>query len=114
MASDFGIIERCKMRYLSWISLVLMLGACGIGGQWMNGNPSAGKNIKPYLHYWVKDGGTAEDRREDWIKCGGMSNGGYSIDIPSGSTTEAILKSDNTKRNILGDCMTRKGYRYGS
>ncbi len=100
------------MKYITLISMSLVLSACGIGGQWMNGNPNAGRNIKPYLHYWEKAGVTVEQRREDWLKCGGMSNGDYSIDIPSGSTTEAILKSDETKKKILGDCMAKKGYHY--
>lgn len=97
-----------KKMNLSWLLVcVLLVGCCTLECV-----GPVDRNIKPYLHYWEKAGVTVEQRREDWLKCGGMSNGDYSIDIPSGSTTEAILKSDETKKKILGDCMAKKGYHY--
>jgi hypothetical protein len=70
------------------------------------------KSIKPYLHYWEKPGMTEESRRTDWVACGGMVNGSYSSDAPSGAKTEAILESAAIKRETIGGCMKAKGYRY--
>jgi len=44
----------------------------------MTGDPSAGKDIKPYIAYWQKDGVTEEERLADWVACGGNENGTFS------------------------------------
>lgn len=49
-------------RFIFLIAIFLLSG-CGIGGFWMNGDPSVGKNLKPYGAHWVKDGMTKESRR---------------------------------------------------
>lgn len=89
----------------------VLLSSCGIGGFWMNGDPSAGLNIKPYLQYWEKTGAGEEDRQQDWMACGGMKNGSYANDAPQGSPTAVILEASQRKRAQMDQCMTLKGYR---
>ena len=52
---------------------LMSLGGCGIGGHWMTGDPSAGRNVKPYGAHWVKEGMTRESRRDDSWDCGAAS-----------------------------------------
>lgn len=107
------------MRNLLWVNFILVLSACGIGGQWMNGDPSAGRNIKPYLHYWVKEGVVAEQRVQDGTACGG----GYrEANMPSFSKEEIIaarLSTENEDNqaysrlfNNWKNCMVNRGYQY--
>ena len=98
-----------------------MLSACGIGGYWMNGNPSIGKNIKPYLHYWKKYGVSLEQRREDSWVCGAGSTI-YGADHVTFSQEQArVEKYINEKDDIAARerlrakwkiCMENKGYRH--
>jgi hypothetical protein len=88
------------MKLRLWIVpfLSLLLAGCGIGGFWMEGISGQAredylKSIKAYGEYWVKDGMTVEQWREDWVACGGMKDGGYSTDVPSGSTTTLVQNS---------------------
>jgi hypothetical protein len=92
--------------------LICLLAGCGIGGFWMEGNPSAGRNIKAYGEYWTKPGMTTESWRQDWVACGGRSNGQYSGNLPPGSTTAVLLAEDKKLREELGFCMQSKGYEY--
>ncbi|NOU40471.1 MAG: hypothetical protein HOO85_04290 [Methylotenera sp.] len=85
----------------------------------MNGNPSAGKNIKPYLHYWVKVGVTAGQRLTDGTICGG---GLREVNMPSFSKEEIIAARLSTEAddnqaysrlfNNWKNCMVNRGYQY--
>lgn len=109
------------MRYMLLISINFMLSACGIGGYWMNGDPSAGRNIKPYLHHWEKHGVTSEQRREDSWTCGAGETA-YGADHVAFSQKQAAAeKQMNEKddiaarvrlREIWKNCMENKGYRH--
>jgi hypothetical protein len=68
------------------------------------------KSIKAYGEYWVKEGMTVEQWREDWVACGGMKNGSYGIDVPSGSTTQKIQEASRAKARELDACMASKSY----
>jgi hypothetical protein len=70
------------------------------------------QSIKAYGEYWTKPGMTTESWRQDWVACGGMSNGNYSGDAPTGSTTEVIFESQRQERKKLDACMQSKGYVY--
>lgn len=105
------------MKRLSplWILLCITVSLMGCGTQ----VPLSGrafdeyqKSIKPYMAYWEKAGMTEESRLKDWVGCGGMANGSYSSDAPSGATTDVILKSAANKRETVGECMKAKGYLY--
>lgn len=109
------------MRYVILISF--MLSACGIGGHWMNGDPSAGRNIKPYLNYWKKHGVTAGLRREDsWI-CGAGATI-YGADHVAFSQQQADAEKQMSERDDIAarerlrkkwkNCMVNKGYRHAS
>ena len=108
------------MRNLLWINFILVLSACGIGGQWMNGDPSAGKNIKPYLHYWVKEGVTTEQRREDSVSCGGSRSDTHPHGVNDRKEKKLMLPGETvweTRERIVKawkDCMENKGYHYVS
>ncbi|MHA6908443.1 hypothetical protein ACQUJS_08400 [Ralstonia pseudosolanacearum] len=62
-----------KVNRLKKFSLLILipLTGCGIGGFWMNGDPSAGKNLKPYLEEWEKPGASSEMRGQASASCGG-------------------------------------------
>jgi hypothetical protein len=108
------------MRNLLWINFILVISACGIGGQWMNGEPSAGKNIKPYLHYWLKEGVTTEQRREDSVSCGGSRSDTHPHGVNDRKEKKLMLPGETvweTRERIVKawkDCMESKGYHYVS
>jgi len=89
----------------------LLSGCMGIGGFWMTGDPSAGKDIKPALHYWEKGGMTVEGRRADWVECGGRLDGGYTPDARLPGETDDFAAA-RRKQQRLGACMETKGYRF--
>jgi len=109
------------MRYIVLISLSLVVSSCGIGGQWMNGNPRAGKNIKPYLHYWEKGSMTEDGRRADSRVCGAGATV-YGADHVAFSREQAStemkvnerddLDARERLRDIWKSCMKNKGYNY--
>jgi hypothetical protein len=70
------------------------------------------KSIKAYGEYWTKPGMTKGSWRADWVACGGMSNGQYSGDAPTGAITKMILESQERERKKLTLCMQGKGYEY--
>ena len=65
---------------------------------------------KTYGEYWTNPKVNKERWREDWMDCGGMSNGQFSGNSPSGSTTKIILESQENERQKLDICMQSKGY----
>jgi len=91
--------------------LLLMLSGCGIGGFWMNGDPSVGKNITPLRDYWHIFEGKKEERARHWVECGGMENGGYGI-YKEGVTSKNISAVSREIFYNLQICMIKKGYRY--
>lgn len=108
------------MRYVLLV-LSSILSACGIGGQWMNGDLSAGRNIKPYLHHWEKHGVGSELRREDSWFCGAGTTV-YGADHVTFSQKQAAAeKQMNEKDDVAArerlrekwkNCMEGKGYRH--
>jgi hypothetical protein len=70
------------------------------------------KAIKPYGKLWKQEGVSEAQWLDDWISCGGMKNGGYSIDVPSGSKTEIIFAASRNKRDQLSSCMRQLGYTF--
>ena len=70
-------------------------------------------NSKAYGEYWTKPGMTKESWQHDWVACGGMEDGGFSINTPSGSeSTATLLTVANKKVEELATCMQAKGYEY--
>ena len=65
----------------------------------------------PHSDRWERAGTTTEDRRIDWVECGGNQNGNYSSgpDDPSKTTKENIDASREKLRRI-GECMQSRGY----
>ena len=113
-----GLIKLTTVIYLS-----VLIGACTIGNGRICGpqtpavycDREAYKRLthpKGYGEYWVKDGMTIESWRQDWVKCGGMADGGYSTDAPSGSSSAVLSASASQKREKLGACMASKGYHF--
>ena len=66
---------------------------------------------KGYGEYWTKPGMTKECWRQDWVACGGRSNGTYSVGKRLPGETDDFANSDRvTKR--LDACMQAKGYTF--
>ena len=65
---------------------------------------------KAYGEYFVKTGVSNNQWRSDWIACGGMADGGFSTDVPSGSPTDVLINASKQKRKTLANCMMSKGY----
>lgn len=94
-----------------------LLSGCGIGGFWMNGDPSAGKNIKPYIEKWDKPGMTPDSRDQDSASCGG---GGVSH---APGFSQKKINEERRPRERENSvyarlfynwerCMIKKGYRF--
>lgn len=83
-------------------------GTCGMSREEMR----KALNPKSFGEYFVKSGMSQEDWRRDWLACGGLSDGGYSSDAPSGSTADVLIRASKQKRQDLVVCMESKGYEY--
>lgn len=70
------------------------------------------KSIKAYGEFWTKPGITKEEWRQDWRDCGGMKDGNYSNDAPSGSSDAVLTAANNKKVKELSTCMKEKGYEF--
>lgn len=94
-----------------------LLSGCGIGGFWMNGDPFAGNDIKPYIEKWDKPGMTSGTRDQDSANCGGGS-GSHAPGFSQGTVKAAQRpgEKDNVTYSRLHHewqrCMLKKGYRY--
>ncbi len=102
--------------YLTFLLSLMSLAGCGIGGHWMTGDPSAGKNVKPYGAHWVKEGMTRESRRADLRACGSVNF--ENVRFTEMQIEAARLPTDPNDinaflrlRDQLGQCMAERGYR---
>ncbi|MDB0566671.1 hypothetical protein AB6Q13_02740 [Ralstonia solanacearum] len=121
MECDFNSPQGCqvKIKHLKKFALLILiqLTGCGIGGFWMNGDPSAGKNLKPYLEEWEKPGTSPEMRGQASASCGG----GDSDRAPLFTTAQIRAEQRPGEKEIFSyyrlhdnwqRCMLKKGYRY--
>ena len=101
----------CSQAALSFVFASLTSG-CALGELGLTGEEwdSYMRSIKSYMQYWEKPGTSEDERLREWRMCGGMKNGSYASDEPSGSTTEVLLAGAARKRMQLDRCMTEKGY----
>ena len=90
----------------------LMLASCGIGGMWMNGDPSVGRNIVPPRDHWQKAGNDPAARSADWLGCGGADSGGYNVATSDGSSSAVIQQAMSRKFDDMQRCMMSRGYHY--
>ena len=67
---------------------------------------------KPYGELWTKPGMTKESWRQDWVDCGGLSNGQFIDDAPPRSPTAVILAASAAAQKKLDTCMQSKGYTF--
>lgn len=67
---------------------------------------------KPYGERWTKPGLTKESWRQDWVECGGLSNGQYIDDAPSRSSAAVIVAASAAVQKRLDACMHSKGYKF--
>ena len=98
------------------VCVSVLLSGC-LYGQCMDGPCSLEreriiKSIKAYGEYWTKPGMSTESWRQDWVVCGGFSNGQYAGNAPIGSTTKVILDAQTYEKKRLDACMRAKGYEY--
>lgn len=105
-----------KFAVCIFVSSALLSG-CGIGGFWMNGDPSAGKNIKPYIEKWDKPGMTPDSRDQDAASCGGGS-GSHAPGFSQKKINEERRpgeKENSAYARLFYNwerCMIKKGYRF--
>jgi hypothetical protein len=103
-------MNLCKLAYL-FFPLIIFLVGCGtqlaLSGK---AREDYLKSIKSYGEYFVKSGVSRDEWQEDWIACGGMADGGFSSDAPSGSPTDVLINASKQKRKDLANCMMSKGY----
>jgi len=102
------------LRFWVVLCLICPLAGCGIGGFWMTGDPSAGKDIKPYLAYWQKEGMTEEGRLKDWVACGGMKDGGFGYPLDPNARLSGESEQEFMTRldHAFQRCMIRSDYHY--
>jgi len=72
---------------------------------------------KHYIEWWDKPSMTVEGRRQDWVECGGLSDGDFSPSarkIEEEMTRAGVDKyvADTRLRYDFQRCMISKGYRY--
>ena len=108
------IMLRARMVVL--LFLAISLSGC-LYGQCLDGPCALEreriiKSIKPYIAYWEKAGMTEEERRQDWVVCGGQKNGSFAWD----SRKKIPDETDDDARTRLQfefqRCMLRAGYHY--
>jgi hypothetical protein len=104
------------MKKLCIFCLPFFLSAC-LYGQCIDGpcaleRQKLLKSIKAYGEFWTKPGMTTESWRQDWVECGGKSNGNYSSESPIGADTTALLADSKRVGERLGACMQSKRYVY--
>jgi len=105
------------------LTFSLLLAGCGIGGYSMTGMVLEKdlKSIKPYGEYWVKEGGTVEQRRRDAWACGAaphntgadhvtFTHAQINTELRTGETDMDIARS--RLRTTWIACMKSKGYEY--
>lgn len=87
----------------------------------MNGNPSAGKNIKPYIQHWVKNNMIEEGRRADSWACGAGETVYGAVHVAFSKEQANEEKKSDEKDDIAArlrleeewkDCMRSIGYRH--
>jgi hypothetical protein len=123
---NFNFFKGLKMNYLKvWTGIVFasLLTACTIGNGRICGpstpiaycDHDAYQRLaypKAYGKFWAKPGMTTESWRQDWVECGGKSNGNYSSESPIGADTAALLADSKRVGDRLGTCMQSKRYVY--
>ena len=102
------------LRFWVVLCLICPLAGCGISGFWMTGDPSAGKDIKPYIAYWQKEGMTEEGRLKDWVACGGMKDGGFGYPLDPNARLSGESEQEFMTRldHAFQRCMIRSDYHY--
>ena len=113
------------MKRLLWIApcLGLLLTGCNTTVLVASGKEFSDylKSIKPYGEYWVKEGGTVEQRRQDAWACGAaphntgadhvtFTHAQINAELRSGETDMDIARS--RLRKVWIECMKSKGYEY--
>jgi len=61
--------------------------------------------------YWFLPKKTPEERSQQWVECGGQSDGWYSASL-EGLDTQQIIAASRKKVAQIETCMLRKGYQY--
>ena len=90
----------------------ILLSACaGIGGYWMNGDPSVGRNILLPIDYWNNTEVTTKEKLQDWMTCGGRPDGNYTPSKRLPEETDDFAASRRMYYKIQR-CMIKKSYHY--
>lgn len=132
MAQHFNLIEDRKMKSrisgCFVICVGILLAACSVGNGRICGpqTPRAYcdgdayqrlAHPKPYLEEWNKVGTTVEERKKNWIQCGGANNGSFSpytndFEKEKRNGEKDDLPAYSRLDNKLQQCMIKNGYSY--
>ena len=121
------LLEGIKMSansFIKWIiisHILLVTASCTIGNWNICGPQTPRANCDreasekllhptPLSDEWEKEGVNHEDRRQDWIACGGNKTGWY--DVPTKATGLEYNAESALAHHKIQRCMLGKGYRY--
>ena len=112
-----------NIRWLRLLELgfcVVFLGGCVIGNWNISGPQTplyhcdaeaerALLHPTPIRDDWDRAGTADDDRRREWVECGGSERGFYNVEKKDGESYSAASKRTN---HAIQRCMLKKGYRY--
>ncbi len=111
-----------RIRLMSGLSICLVLLAGCTIGHWNICGPQTPRaycdkesyqklfHPTPLRDEWQHSSRSQAEHQQDWISCGGASNGSYSD--PSGSTGAETVRLSREKHHQIQRCMMSKGYQY--
>jgi hypothetical protein len=74
------------------------------------------RSIKKYIESWDKPGMTIKERQQDWIQCGGDSDGNFSPHVEQIQERMSHGRSRGDAweklRSELHECMNKNGYTF--
>lgn len=104
-----------KRPHCYWLAALLLLMCTGCGTQLaLTGQEWDDylKAIKPYSAHWVKPGVMAEERRRDWVACGGGSDGSYGYEKKAGMSNQEFFSGFEQHAAKVSICMRKSGYQF--
>lgn len=97
------------MKHQNYFTLILVF---ALSGCLLESVRPVDRNIQPYRDYWIKPAMTDEERRADWVACGGSENGNFSWDSRRMLSDETNETSRLRQSSELKACLTQRGYHY--
>lgn len=111
------------LKFNTTLLAIWLLSACTIGNGRICGpqTPSAYCDKEAYeklmhptplVDKWEKNNITTEQRKLDWIACGGDTDGWYQIKDIGNFTAQEYRNASRKKSHTIQNCMIKKKYHY--